>query len=164
MGYHIGTTSIERVKKFLQILLETKESTVVFKAKRVRNQAHLLRQGLLASELAENEYKDLKKQWRVREQTDCIICTKKEDESPEVIQSISTIESVVETVKDSGIPFPSVKRVEEVVGVCLEHKHKAMLFPNFIPNAGEMAVLQRWGDVQRIEFYYTDNKLTMRRK
>jgi hypothetical protein len=148
------------MEKYLRVLLETKETTVVFKIRgNIRHTAYLLRQAFSASVLAENDYKELKNNWTVKEQTDNIVCTKKIQLDTDV-----EFESFSEQVQDIGVPFPSITRIEEVIGVCLENKNKALLFPNYHPDSHELAVLERWGEVSGIIFYYTDNKLTARPK
>jgi len=156
MGYHIGMTTIQRVEKYLLLFLESKEQTVVFKMKKVRNTVHLLRQAFKNCQLAQNKYQHLRDIWTVKEQTDCIICVRKSTvEEPSLV-------SVVEEIKEAGVPFPSAIRIEEVVGICLENRHRVITFPKYIPNSGELLILERWGEQCHVVFHYTDNLLTAR--
>jgi|SRR3990167_587049 len=150
MGYHLGETVIIRAQKYLEELLNTKERTVVIKTQNARATAHLIREALHVSRKVEGKYKDLR--FTIKEGLDCIICVKKTD----------TEESLVEIIRDQGFPLPTVKRIEEVIGACLEHAGKVLLFPNYQPSGDELIVLERWGAIQNIKFHYNDNKLTAR--
>lgn len=159
MGYHIGATSIERVQKYLDHLLKTEEKTVIFKSKVPRRLAHLLRQAFESSRLSENDYKDLKENWKVKEQIDCVVCTLKE----KLVDDFEVL-TTVKSIQESGIPLPHVTRIEEVIGACLENNGKVLLFPNYDPSKEQYIILERWGNNNKIEFYHTEGKLTARRK
>lgn len=107
---------------------------------------------MAACKQVSNQYGDLKDKWKVKEETQAVVCSLK------LVEDIS----LVDVVKESGIPFPTITRIEEVIGVCLENRHKVITFPNFKPNAHELATLDRWGKTVNIEFHFTNDILTAR--
>lgn len=128
-----------------------------------RHLAYLLRQAFDISSKVDNEYKALKDNWKVTEEVDSVLCVRK---SRLVVENEEVAEIVMEEeLIDVALPVPSVMRIEDAIGACLEHKGKSLVFPNFKPNANELAVLERWGSVAgNVVFHYTDNILTARKK
>lgn len=142
--------------------LEKNQKTVIFKVKHVRKKAYQLRQATkISSEVEGSKYGILHKKFRFKEGKDCIICIRNveivDDSEPQLMQASEVTSR--EALVIQGVPHPEVKRIEDVVGACLESPEMMLSFPNFSPSTESIAMLEKWGSLYNFEFFLDENTI-----
>jgi hypothetical protein len=145
MGYSLNSAAVNRVQKFLQILKETKDDQVTWQTPAPKRFQFYLHCGLIAGEATEDpEFKDLKKEWKIRTKGALVIAQRRVLKSPSSVIQVGQSSNFYDVITE------------------LSSNSNSMTFEAQL-NDEELEKLRKWCISKEATFSYKEGNLSVLR-